>query len=131
VNVNSDGARVTNATITRIPGDATLRPLRDGLIVEPLDWEPSKILNVVYMGHPLRGVVRAVGPGGYRLKYDGRKGVRTRSWESNVFIPMELKVGDVVELGGLELRGYLFESFLWGDKRCIRCRQEDVAIVHG
>jgi hypothetical protein len=131
VNVSSDGARIGNDTITGVPATARLRPLGDGIIVEPMDWHPSNILNVVYMGHPLRGVVRAVGPGNYRLSYNGRKGVRTQSWESKVFIPMELKVGDVVELGGLELRGYLFQSFMWGDKRCIKCRQADVAIVHG
>jgi hypothetical protein len=126
-----DGARVTNATITAIPASAQLRPLGNSLIVEPLDWEPSKILNVVYMGHPLRGVVRAAGPGKHPTRYNGRKGARTRSWESKVFVPTTVKVGDVVELGGLEIRGYLFQSFLWGDKRCIKCTEDDVAIVHG
>ncbi|HEX4605388.1 MAG TPA: hypothetical protein VH724_15415, partial [Candidatus Angelobacter sp.] len=99
-----DGARVTNATITAIPASAQLRPLGNSLIVEPLDWEPSKILNVVYMGHPLRGVVRAAGPGKHPTRYNGRKGARTRSWESKVFVPTTVKVGDVVELGGLEIR---------------------------
>jgi hypothetical protein len=124
------GVRITNDTVTAIPASSRLRPLRDVLIVEPLDWEPSKILNVVYFGAPLRGRVLAAGPGRYPIRYNGRKGMRTKSWDSKVFLPTEVQVGDVVELGGLELRGYLFESFLWGDKRCIRCREQDVAIVH-
>jgi hypothetical protein len=123
------GARVSNATITAIPEGAQLRPLGNGLIVEPLDWQPSKILNVVYMGEPLRGIVRAAGRGTYPLRYDGRKGARTKSWPSKVFVPTTVKVGDVVELGGLELRGYLFQSFLWGDKRCIKCTEDDVCMV--
>lgn len=124
------GTRVDNDTITRIPATAKIRPLRDQLVVEPLDWEPSRILNVVYFGKPLRGTVRAVGPGRYPIKYNGRKGQRTKSWDSTRFRITEVKAGDVVELGGLELRGYLFQSFLWGDRRCILCREEDVAIVY-
>jgi hypothetical protein len=123
------GVRIGNDTITGIPATAKLRPLRDVLIVEPLDWEPSGLLNVVYFGKPLRGRVLAAGPGCFPIKYNGRKGQRSKSWDSNVFRPTEVKVGDIVELGGLEIGGYLFESFLWGNKRCIRCREEDVAVI--
>jgi hypothetical protein len=124
-----DGVRIDNDTVTGIPADVRLRPLYNKLIVQPLDWRPSTILNVVYMGHPLRGVVLAAGPGRYPIRYNGRKGVRTKSWDSTVFVPNEVKVGDIVELGGLEIAGYLFHSFLWGDKRCIQVSEDDVTFI--
>jgi hypothetical protein len=37
-------------------------------------------------------------------------------WSSNTFIPTEVKVGDVVELGGAEQEGYAFDAFMWGDQ---------------
>ena len=126
-----DGTRVRNDTLTLIPKSTRLRPLRDTIIVEPLDWEPSKLIQVVYRGTALRGIVRAVGPGRYPLKYDGPKGKRTRSWESQAFRKTEVKVGDTVELGGLELGGYLFTTILWGGKPHIICSEQDVAIVYG
>lgn len=129
MNAIQAGTRVLNDTVTRIPASAKVRPLRNGLVVEPLDWHPSNILNVVYYGQPLRGIVRAVGPGKYPKRYNGRKGQRTKSWDSSHFVPTETKVGDHVELGGLELRGYLFQSFLWGTRRCINCTEDDVAFI--
>lgn len=124
-----DGVRMANDTVSGVAASARFCPLRNCLIVEPLAWEPSTILNVVYMGQPLRGRILAVGPGCYPLKYNGRKGARTKSWNSSIFVPTEVAVGDVVELGGLELRGYLFHSFMWGDKRCIACTEDDVALI--
>lgn len=126
---DSFGVRIGNETITRIPADAVMRPLRDQIIVEPLAWEPSKILNIVYHGKPLRGIVKAVGPGCYPKRYNGRKGQRSKTWDSKSFRPCDLNVGDVVELGGLELRGYLFQTFFWGDVEHVICREEDVAVV--
>ena len=123
------GSRVSNKTLTIVPKEATVRPLRDRIVIEPLEWKPSKLIEVVYTGETLRGRVKAVGPGRQPLKYDGPKGKRTKSWESARFIPTEVKVGDIVELGGLEIRGYLFTSFLWGDKEHIICQEADVAAV--
>lgn len=123
------GARVSNKTLTIVPKEAKVRPLRDRIIVEPLDWRPSKYIEVVYTGETLRGRVKAIGPGRHPLKYDGPKGHRSKSWEAKHFQPTEVKVGDIVELGGLEIRGYLFTSFLWGDKEHIICQEADVAAV--
>ena len=122
--------RIGNETITVISEKARIRPLRDHIVVEPLDWKPSKVIEVVYTGKPLRGRVKAVGPGRYPLKYNGPKGKRSKSWESKSFLPTALKVGDIIELGGLELRGYLFQTFRWGSKEMIMCREADVAIVY-
>jgi hypothetical protein len=130
LSIEVPGVRVGNESITSVPAEASVRPLRDHLVVEPLDWRPSSTIEVVYNGKPLRGKVRAVGPGRYPLKYDGPKGKRSKSWEGKSYLPTEVKVGDIVELGGLELRGYLFQTFRWGSKEVIMCREQDVAIVY-
>jgi co-chaperonin GroES (HSP10) len=123
------GLRIGNETLACIPASANVRPLRDQIVIEPMDFEPSKIISTVYRGKPLRGRILAVGPGCYPKKYNGPKGKRTKSWDSKHFQPMELKVGDVVELGGLEIGGYLHPTFRWGDKECVMAREADVAMV--
>jgi len=125
----ASGHRVGNETNDIVPADAILRPLRDQIIVEPLEWKPSKTLEVVYHGKPLRGIIRAVGPGVYPKRYNGPKGLRTKTWESKAFRPCDVKVGDEVELGGLELKGYLFQTFIWGTKTMVICREADVTGV--
>jgi len=128
--LDSPGTRVGNETNTFVPADVTIRPLRDQIIVEPLEWKPSKLILIAGTKHkPLRGVVRAVGPGTYPKRYNGRKGQRTKSWDSKHFQRTEVKPGDVVELGGLELGGYLFQTFLWGHTEMVICREADVAII--
>lgn len=126
------GARIGNETNLIITADQNIRCLRDHIIVEILAWEPSKILEVVYKGKPLRGRVLAVGPGRYPKKYNGPKGKRSKMWDSKHFLPTDVKIGDLVEFGGLEIRGYVFTSyasFRWGDKDCLILREADVAMV--
>lgn len=123
------GCRIGNEVLDFVPADAKIRPLRDQIIVEPIDWKPSSTLEVVYRGKPLRGIVRAAGPGCYPKRYDGPKGRRTKSWDSTQFRPCDVKVGDFVELGGIELGGYLFQTFRWGSKEMIICREEDVVLI--
>jgi hypothetical protein len=130
LSVEVPGVRVGNESITCVPAEARIKPLRDQIIVEPREWNPSKLLHVVYTGKPLRGIVRAVGPGRYPKKYDGPKGKRTKTWDAKSFLPTELKVGDIIELGGLEIRGYLFQTIRWGSKEMIVCQEADVAIVY-
>ena len=125
------GVRIGNETSDLIPESARIRPLRDQIILEPLEWSPSNVIRVAYTGRPVRGVVKAIGPGRYPLKYNDRKGKRTKSWLGKHFIPTEVKVGDIVELGGIELgtgalRGYAFQSFLWGTKEHLICSERDV-----
>jgi co-chaperonin GroES (HSP10) len=123
------GARIGNETLTTVSADERIRPLRDQIILEPLEWQPSKIIAVAYGGKPLRGRVLAIGPGVHPRKYDGPKGKRTKSWLSKSFRPCDVKIGDIVELGGLELRGYLFPTVWWGQKEVVICREADVAVV--
>lgn len=127
--MDGSGTRVSNRTLTIVPKDAKIIPLRDRIIVEPLDWIPSRLIQVVYTGETLRGRVKAIGRGRYPLRYDGPKGKRTKSWESKAFVKTEVKVGDIVELGGLEINGYLHTSFLWGSKEHIICQESDVAMI--
>lgn len=123
------GMRVGNELLTFIPPDAQIRPLRDQIIVEPLKWNPSGVIDVITSMKPLRGRVLAVGPGHYPKRYDGPKGKRTKSWDSKAFLPCDVNVGDLVELGGLEIGGYLHTTVMWGLKEVVVCREADVAIV--
>ncbi len=128
-----------------------IHPLRDQLIVEPLDVVYSRRLIVKRDTRPLRGIVLAVGPGHYPLRYCSCESVcygrvcnnppkhqRRFTWNSKHFQPTEIKIGDVVELGSAQyvselgaksVEGYAFEMFWWGEKLCLHCREADVAIV--
>lgn len=123
------GVRIGHETLDSVAATEDIRPLRDRIVLEVLDFEPSAIIKVVYTGRPLRGRVLRVGPGTYPKRYNGRKGERTQSWDSKAFRACDVREGDVVELGGLELEGYLHQSFRWGDKTVVMCREEDVAMV--
>lgn len=123
------GVRLGNETLDCIPATARIRPLRDVIIVEPYEYIPSTIVDVAYMGKPVRGKVLAVGPGCYPKRYDGPKGKRTKSWDSKAFRPCDVKVGDKVELGGIEIGGFLHRRIRWGDKDVVVCREEDVCMI--
>jgi hypothetical protein len=121
------GVRFGGETLAIIPADNVLRPLRDQLIVEPLGVMHSRYILVVDSNKPVRGIVKAAGPGCYPKKYDhAEKHKRSKMWDSKRFQPTEVKVGDVVELGGAEHGGYSFESFWWGDVLHLHCREADV-----
>jgi hypothetical protein len=122
------GVRLGNECLAFIKANETLRPLRDHIVVEPLPANPTIIIDT---WRPIRGVVRAVGPGCYPKRYDGRKGQRTKSWDSKSFLPTEVKVGDTVELGGKEIKGYLHPTIRWGAKEMVVCREADVALIVG
>jgi co-chaperonin GroES (HSP10) len=121
-------ASLNQASNTDVPGDYKIRPLRDQIIVEPLNVVLSHTIIVKENTKPLRGIVKAVGPGHYPMRYNADKGPeRTKMWKSEVFQPTEVKVGDVIELGGYDFRGYTFPSIYWGGKLHIICREADVS----
>jgi hypothetical protein len=124
-----DGTRIGHECFDSLPAETQLRCLRDQIIVEPIPWPFSDIIEVVYTGRALRGRVRAVGPGHYRKLYNGPKGQRTKSWDSKYFTPCDVKVGDIVQLGGIELSGYLFQTFRWGNAEMVVCRENDVTCI--
>lgn len=118
-----------------VPAGETLRPIRDGILLEPLDWNPSHVIELVRFGRPLRGIVRAVGPGAYEKRYeykiDDKTGRRERSAvrETSIFRPTQVKVGDTVELGGLSTfdgAGYQFQDVMFEGKTHLLCTEKDV-----
>lgn len=128
VSSGTHSAELCQKSPTYIDADAKLRCLRDQMIVEPLPVDHSSILEVIEYVKPLRGVVKVVGPGHYPKRYDHPdKHRRTKMWDSKQFQPTEVKVGDIVELGGYEFGGYGFQQFLWGNKMHIFCREADVS----
>jgi co-chaperonin GroES (HSP10) len=122
--VSSSGVRLERGTTDLIPQGAKIRPLRDHIIVKPLEWKPSKILQVYGSTRkPLRGIVVACGPGHYPKKYNKD---RSKTWDSKAFLPTDVRVGDTVELGGLEVHGYSFPQILIGTELHLICRESDV-----
>lgn len=130
-------AALSYDSLTMVPADATIRCRHDHIIVEPLEVDHAlpKLAELGFLiredMRPVRGVVKAVGPGHYPKRYDHPdKHRRTKMWKSPIFQPTEVKVGDVVELGAAqETRGYNFQTFLWGDKMHVICTERDVAGV--
>ena len=131
--IRSTGARsaaLSQESATYVPADTKIRMRRDYIIVEPLPVVHSAVLEVVEHTKPLRGVVKAVGPGHYPKRYNHPdKHTRTKMWDSNTFQPCDVKVGDEVELGGVEFGGYSFPSFMWGAKKHLIVREADVSGV--
>lgn len=125
--MSSRGTRIGNELLEFVPAKSKIRPLRDHIVVEPLPAEPTIILDTIWK--PIRGKVLAVGPGHFPKRYDGPKGKRTKSWDSKAFLPCDVKVGDLVELGGRELGGYLHCTLRWGKREVVLCREADVALI--
>jgi co-chaperonin GroES (HSP10) len=133
LSANGRGGELSASSLTYIAPDEQIRPLHDHVIIEPLGVVHSTILTVIEQTKPLRGVVKAVGKGHYPLRYDNEKGRRTRMWRSSVFQKTEVKVGDVVELGSVRIdgriSGYSFQTFMWGSKEHLICREADISGV--
>ena len=129
---NGRSAEFAFSSSTYVAPQQRIRPLHDYIVVEPLDVEHSTILAVIEHTKPLRGIVKAVGPGHYPLHYNHPdKHKRTKMWRSKCFQPTEVKVGDVVELGAVKIdgriHGYSFQQLMWGAKMHLICREADVS----
>jgi hypothetical protein len=110
-----------------------LRLLGDRILLRPLDWKPSEVIDVVRHGRPLRGEVMAVGKGHHPLKYKPHHDGKHKIVEYRKrFQPTEVKVGDVVELGGLNVfdgNGYDFPEVVVGNEMMLIITERDVAGV--
>lgn len=123
----ASGVRIERRTTDLVPKEAKIRPLRDHIIVRPLEWEPSKVLKIAgSTRQTLRGTVVAVGPGHYPKRYNRD---RSKTWDSKSFQRTQVRVGDTVELGGLEIDGYSFPQILIGNELHLICREADVCGV--
>ncbi len=127
---NSRSAELSWASLSHVAAHETIRCRRDYIVVEPLEVDHNTVIVVKECTKPLRGIIKAVGPGHYPKRYDHLdKHRRTKTWDSRAFQPTEVKLGDIVELGGYEFGGYAFQTFLWGDKVHLICREADVSGV--
>lgn len=132
LSANGRGGELSYASKTYVGPDEKIVPLHDYIVVEPLAVEHSKILTVIEHTKPVRGIVKAVGPGHYPLCYDHPdKHRRKKMWRSKTFLPTQVKVGDVVELGAVKIEGrivgYSFQQIYWGTTMHIMCREADVS----
>lgn len=128
------GVRFADKAVNFVSQGQTIRPLRDQILVKPLPVALGDRIQADWHGQVLRGIVTAAGPGCYpnihaRGFKDGKPYHTVR--QSKVFRATELKIGDVVELGGREIGGYLFPKVWFDGDWCVICREADVAIVHG
>ena len=115
---------------TILPASAVLKMRHDYMAVEPLGVFHSLVLAVVERIRPVRGIVKAIGPGTYPNRYDHPdKHRRTKMWKSRTFQPTQVQVGDIVELGMVDGNGYAFQTFLWGDTVHLICTERDVSGV--
>lgn len=128
----ASGVRLSDKTVNFVPSGRQIRPLRDQLIVRPLPLALGERVQADWQGEPVRGVVIAAGPGVFpnihsRFRKDGKEVRQVR--ESKQFRPTEVKPGDVVQLGGLEIQGYLWPR-VWADGDwCVICREADVCLI--
>jgi co-chaperonin GroES (HSP10) len=133
---------MTNGVSISLSGDevinGTMRMTGDRLLIKPLEWnehgDVSKIIAVERKGNPVRGRVVAAGPGIYpvsrrRLSSDGK---HQRIDYSRRFRPVEIRVGDIVELCGLNQfhgDGYKFPAVIYNGEKHLIVTERDVAIV--
>lgn len=92
----------------------------------------SDKLAAPWLGEPVKGVIVAAGPGCYPNIHE--KGMRDGKpyrtvRQSKHFRATEVKPGDVVHLGGMEIGGYLFPHVWFGGAWCVLCREADVAVL--
>ena len=123
--VFSRGAELSHKTTAYIPADAKIRPLRDQMIVKPLDNAFSSLVVVINESKPIRVEVLAIGPGVYPLRYDHvEKHKRTKVWWSKALRRCDVQVGDVVSIESFER-----QCFYWGPQICLIAREEDVRFI--
>jgi co-chaperonin GroES (HSP10) len=103
--------RVERFAANYFTAQARFRPLRDQIIVKVLDLKLSDTLIANWSGSAVRGEIIAVGPGKHPSVYQSgsRDGKPYKTvHDSTRFRPTEVKVGQIVHLGGMENGGYAF-----------------------
>jgi hypothetical protein len=121
------GVRLADKSLNFVTGQ--IRPLREKLIVKPLPPALSQTIRADWNGEAVRGEVIAAGPGTHPRIHekgttDGKPWRRVR--EGRAFRPCDVKVGDIVQLGGMEIGGYLWPHITVNGEDCIICSEQDV-----
>jgi hypothetical protein len=124
---------IERSSSTVIPAGHILRPLKDYIVLKPLDWKPSEIIDVIRLGRPLRGLVKAIGPGKYPKIYKRNEQGQKESFRySKTFRKTEVEPGATVELGGLNIfdgEGYSFPEVLIDNEIHLIVQEDDVVGV--
>lgn len=103
--------------------EGSLRMLGDRILVKPIELKLSSIVIAFHRGKTVRGEVVAVGPGEYPNKFNAE---RSKVWKSKVFRATEVRVGDLVELGGLDIGGYAFPQIILNGIMHLIASEKDV-----
>ena len=122
------GVRFHDQSLNFVEGQ--IRPLREKLVIKPLPPALSQTIAANWNGEAVRGKVIAAGPGTHpniheKGTQDGKPYRRVR--QLNAFRPCDVKVGDIVHLGGMEIGGYLWPHILINGEDHILCSEQDVA----
>lgn len=104
--------------------DGKIRPLRDLMVLKPITLELSTTIEAHWRGKHVRGEVIAIGPGEYPNIYNAD---RSKVRKSKVFRPTEVRVGDIVELGGIDIGGYAFPKLMLNGVEHFIASEKDVA----
>jgi hypothetical protein len=121
------GVRLHDKSLNFVSGQ--IRPLREKLIVKPMAPAFSQTIAADWNGEAVRGKIIAAGPGTYPRIH--AKGVKDgKPWRTvrdlKAFRPCDVKVGDIVQLGGMEIGGYLWPHILINGEDHIICSEQDV-----
>jgi len=103
--------------------EGSLRMLGDRILVKPIELKLSNVVIAFHRGKTVRGEVVAVGPGEYPNQYNAE---RSKVWKSKVFRPTEVRAGDLVELGGLDIGGYAFPRIVLNGVEHLIASEKDV-----
>ena len=129
----SYGVELNRKTYDSVPAGQTLRPLRDKILVKVESLELSDTIIAEWKGKPVRGRVVAAGPGRYpnihtRGERHGESFHEIRA--SRQFRATEVRVGQMVEFGGMEIGGYPLQQIYLDGQLHILTSEQDVVGVH-
>lgn len=92
-----------------------LRPLRDQIVVKPLERKASDIIQVLHSEKPNLGIVMAVGPG-----------LRNKKGQLQ---PLDVKVNDTIRYGDTTLNHLNYPQFWEGNQMYLVLQEADVCWV--
>ena len=124
-----DGVKLERKAFDYLPVGTRFRPLRDQIIVKVLPLKLSDTIHAEWGGGAVRGEVIAAGKGHYpnihkRGQRDGKDFREIRS--GTYFRPTEVRVGQIVHLGGMENGSYIWPKVMIGPDEHIICTERDV-----
>ena len=123
---------LSHTSIAFIAPHERIRPLRDVIIIKPIAPKFSGVIETVWQGKPIKGEVIASGPGRYPNKHkrgekDGKKFHTIES--SKHFRQMDVKVGDIVHLEGMDRGGVPHQTVNVHGVECVMCSEQDITGV--